>query len=202
MPHHPSETQEFRPWHMLQPSETLEHLRVEPLAGLPPAEVDQRLREHGPNELVERGLKSPWRIVWEQATAVMSLVLLGAAAIKGVVAVLQGKPGEWIDAGAILVVVLLNVLLGFIQEYRAEKAMAALKNMAAPVVLAKGAGYLAEKIKETAKAHRVPVVENKFVARTLYTLVEIGKEIPADLYRAVAEVLALVYRAKGKTVST
>lgn len=76
------------------------------------------------------------------------------------------------------------------------------KNMAAPVVLAKGAGYLAEKIKETAKAHRVPVVENKFVARTLYTLVEIGKEIPADLYRAVAEVLALVYRAKGKTVST
>ncbi|OQW59589.1 MAG: hypothetical protein A4S17_14735 [Proteobacteria bacterium HN_bin10] len=75
------------------------------------------------------------------------------------------------------------------------------KNMAAPVVVAKGAGYLAEKIKEVAREARVPVVENKFVARTLYTLVEIGKEIPADLYRAVAEILAVVYRAKGKAVS-
>lgn len=75
------------------------------------------------------------------------------------------------------------------------------KNMAAPVVVAKGAGYLAEKIKEVAKEARVPVIENKFVARTLYTLVEIGKEIPADLYRAVAEILAVVYRAKGRAMS-
>jgi flagellar biosynthetic protein FlhB len=52
-----------------------------------------------------------------------------------------------------------------------------------------------------AKGARVPVIENKFVARTLYTLVEIGKEIPADLYRAVAEILAVVYRAKGRAVS-
>ncbi|NOT53205.1 MAG: cation-translocating P-type ATPase [Deltaproteobacteria bacterium] len=168
MPHHPSETQEFRPWHMLQPSETLEHLRVEPLAGLPPAEVDQRLREHGPNELVERGLKSPWRIVWEQATAVMSLVLLGAAAIKGVVAVLQGKPGEWIDAGAILVVVLLNVLLGFIQEYRAEKAMAALKNMAAPVVWVRRGG-------------RVLDLPARDLVPGDIVLVEAGNAIPADM---------------------
>ncbi len=75
------------------------------------------------------------------------------------------------------------------------------RNMAAPVVVAKGAGYLAEKIKDVAKEAGVPVVENKFVARTLYALVEIGKEIPADLYRAVAEILAVVYRVKGRAVS-
>jgi len=71
--------------------------------------------------------------------------------------------------------------------------------LGAPIVVAKGAGYLAERIRESARQHGVAVVENKFVARTLYQLVDIGKEIPADLYLAVAEILALVYRARGFT---
>jgi flagellar biosynthesis protein FlhB len=71
--------------------------------------------------------------------------------------------------------------------------------MAAPFVVAKGAGFMAERIRELARHHGVPVVEQKFVARTLFKLVEIGKEIPADLYRAVAEILAFVYRARGAT---
>jgi len=70
--------------------------------------------------------------------------------------------------------------------------------MAAPVVVAKGADYLAQRIKEIAREHGVMVVENKFVARTLYKLVEVGREIPSDLYRAVAEILAFVYRVRGK----
>lgn len=69
--------------------------------------------------------------------------------------------------------------------------------MAAPLVVAKGAGAVAERIRELARHHGVPVVEHKFVARTLFALVDIGKEIPADLYRAVAEILAFVYRARG-----
>jgi flagellar biosynthesis protein FlhB len=69
--------------------------------------------------------------------------------------------------------------------------------MAAPVVVAKGAGLIAERIRELARHHSVSVVENKFVARTLFKLVDIGKEIPSDLYRAVAEILAFVYRARG-----
>ena len=69
--------------------------------------------------------------------------------------------------------------------------------MTAPVVVAKGAGVIAERIRELARHHSVPVVENKFVARTLFRLVDIGKEIPNDLYRAVAEILAFVYRARG-----
>jgi len=71
--------------------------------------------------------------------------------------------------------------------------------MTAPVVVAKGAGVIAERIRELARHHNVPVVENKFVARTVFKLVDIGKEIPHDLYRAVAEILAFVYRARGGT---
>jgi flagellar biosynthetic protein FlhB len=71
--------------------------------------------------------------------------------------------------------------------------------MSAPVVVAKGAGHLAEQIRAVARKHGVAVVENRFVARTLYKLVEIGREIPADLYRAVAEILAFVFRARGLT---
>lgn len=70
--------------------------------------------------------------------------------------------------------------------------------MGAPVVVAKGAGYVAQRIKEIATEHGVMVIENKPVAQTLFKLVDIGREIPTDLYRAVAEILALVYRAKGK----
>jgi len=71
--------------------------------------------------------------------------------------------------------------------------------MSAPIVVAKGAGHLAERIRAVARQHGVVVVENKFVARTLYKLVDIGKEIPADLYLAVAEILAFVFRARGVT---
>jgi flagellar biosynthetic protein FlhB len=66
--------------------------------------------------------------------------------------------------------------------------------MAAPAVVAKGKNYLALRIKEKAIAHRVPVVENPPLARALYQQVEVGQEIPVSLYRAVAEVLAYVYR--------
>lgn len=66
----------------------------------------------------------------------------------------------------------------------------------APMVLAKGAGYVAEHIKQVARSAGIPIVENKPVAQGLYKLVEIGRTIPADLYKAVAEILAYVYRLK------
>ncbi len=69
-------------------------------------------------------------------------------------------------------------------------------SMLAPVVVAKGAGFIAEKIKEIAKASNVPVVENKSMARVLYKMVEVNKAIPENLYRAVAEILAYVYGLK------
>lgn len=68
----------------------------------------------------------------------------------------------------------------------------------APVVVAKGADYLAYKIKDLAKEHNVEIVENKPLARMLYANVEVGNEIPPELYQAVAEVLAYVYKLKNK----
>jgi len=71
------------------------------------------------------------------------------------------------------------------------------EGMVAPKVIAKGAGFIAERIKEIAGEKGIPVVENRLLARTLFKLVEIGDFIPENLYRAVAEILAYVYRLKG-----
>lgn len=68
----------------------------------------------------------------------------------------------------------------------------------APVLVAKGADFVAQKIKEIAKENRVEIVESKPLARMIYTNVEVGREIPPELYQAVAEILAAVYRAQGR----
>ncbi len=73
-------------------------------------------------------------------------------------------------------------------------------DMGAPQVVAKGMGLIAQRIKEEGKKHDVATVENVSLAQALYKATEIGQEIPADLYAAVAEVLAFVYRLKRKTV--
>jgi flagellar biosynthetic protein FlhB len=71
------------------------------------------------------------------------------------------------------------------------------REMIAPRVVAKGAGFVAQRIREIAEENRIPLVEEKPLAQALYKMVEIGDYIPAELYRAVAEVLAYVYRLKG-----
>lgn len=70
--------------------------------------------------------------------------------------------------------------------------------MHAPTVIAKGQDYMALKIKEIAKKHRIVTMENKPLARALHSQVEIGQPIPEELFKAVAEVLAYVYKLQGK----
>jgi flagellar biosynthetic protein FlhB len=72
------------------------------------------------------------------------------------------------------------------------------EKMAAPIMVAKGADFIAEKIKEIARKHNIPIVENKPLARNLFKNLKIGHAIPKALYNAVAEILAYVYRLKGK----
>ena len=72
------------------------------------------------------------------------------------------------------------------------------QNMLAPVVVAKGQNLIAQKIKEIAKDHKVIIVENKMLARALYAAVEISHPVPHELYQAVAEVLAYVYKLKKR----
>ncbi len=72
-----------------------------------------------------------------------------------------------------------------------------MESMEAPQVVAKGVGFLALKIKELAQQHNIPVVENRDLAQTLYKTVDIGEYIPANLYKAVAEILAYIYKARS-----
>jgi flagellar biosynthetic protein FlhB len=72
------------------------------------------------------------------------------------------------------------------------------KTMEAPVMVAKGADHLAEKIREIARAYGVPVIRRPELARTIYSTVEIGGPIPETLYVAVAEILAMIYRLRHK----
>ncbi len=124
-------------WYELSAADTLAELKTDAKAGLSDSEAGQRLAEYGHNELVERGLKSPWKIFWEQLTSTLVLVLIVAAVVSAFL-------GDFKDATAIMLIVVLNAVLGFRQEYSAEKAMAALKKLAVPVVKVRRNGSVYE----------------------------------------------------------
>jgi Ca2+-transporting ATPase len=112
------------PWHTLPVEEVYLRLKSTP-TGLTGAEAARRLAEHGPNELQAGHRVSPWAILSEQFKNVLIVVLLVATALSAFL-------GHGIEAIAIAVIVLFAVLLGFVQEYRAERAIEALRQMAAP----------------------------------------------------------------------
>ena len=108
-------------------SAVLEHFAVEPTTGLSAMGAKQRLVENGANELLAAARRNAWRILWEQLSALMIVILILAAAISALL-------GDYLDAGAIAAIVFLNALLGFVQEYRAERAVESLRNLAVPVI--------------------------------------------------------------------
>jgi Ca2+-transporting ATPase len=112
-------------WWMLSKEECLAKLNVEAGAGLSGQEASRRLTEYGPNELQAAHRVSPWTLLLEQFKNVLIIILLIATALSAVL-------GHEIEAIAIAVIVLFAVLLGFAQEYRAERAIDALRQMAAP----------------------------------------------------------------------
>ncbi|MCJ7675863.1 MAG: HAD-IC family P-type ATPase, partial [Sedimentisphaerales bacterium] len=125
-----------QPW-CLSVEECADSLRTNVSEGLSTSEAHRRLAEHGPNELIDRGVKSVWSILWEQLTAIMVVILIIAA-------IISASLGDYKDAIAILAIVVLNAVLGVTQEYRAEKAMAALKKMAVPIVKVRRDGHIHE----------------------------------------------------------
>src|SRR4030065_2943688 len=111
-------------WHQKTFEDVIEELKTS-LKGISSEEAQKRLLEYGPNELKEKKKKTPFMMFLDQFRDFMILILIAAAVISGFI-------GELSDTIAIIVIVILNAVVGFIQEYRAEKAMAALKKMAAP----------------------------------------------------------------------
>jgi P-type Ca2+ transporter type 2C len=128
-------------WHSLEVRKALELLDSDADSGLTPQEVEQRLQKYGPNELEEHGGRSAWEILLDQFKNIMLLMLIAVAFISGFLDLMawQGgtlKPGEvpFKDTIAIMAIVILNGILGYVQESRAEQALAALKQMASPLV--------------------------------------------------------------------
>lgn len=132
-------------WYLETSEATLQVLASDAERGLDQAEVERRLTEYGPNELVEKGIKSPWQILLEQLSDAMVIVLIIAAIISGFI-------GEVQDTIVIIAIVILNAALGVSQEYRAERAIAELKKLAVPTVRVRRGG----KVQEVSARELVP----------------------------------------------
>jgi len=112
-------------WHKQEITKVLQELNTDAITGLSEAEAARRLAEAGPNELEAAGQVSPWAILFGQFKNVLIVILFIATALSAFL-------GHGIEAIAIAVIVIFAVLLGFVQEYRAERAIEALRQMAAP----------------------------------------------------------------------
>ena len=154
-------------WHAVDVATLFERQASSP-TGLSKGEASERLARMGPNELVQTTRISPIRILFEQFTDVLVIILIIAAVISGYLGISKGDSTELWDAVLIAIIVVLNSILGFVQEFRAEKSLQALKALAAP------------------KAHVVREGEALVVpARELVpgdaVMLAAGDKVPADL---------------------
>jgi P-type Ca2+ transporter type 2C len=137
-------------WHTLQPQESVELLQTDLARGLSTQQVEERLEIYGRNELVSKEGRGNLRIFIDQFTNIMLLMLMAVAVVSGVLSVQQKEFPK--DAIAIMVIVILNGVLGYVQESRAEKALAALKKLSSPNVRVVRDG----KIEEISSVNLVP----------------------------------------------
>ncbi len=118
-------------------SDVCEALGVDPAAGLSESEAARRLARHGHNELPDHGARRAWRVLVDQLRSVMVAILAVAALVSAVI-------GDVGDALAILAIVVLNTALGFVQEHRVERALAALRRLAVPSMRVRREGHTRE----------------------------------------------------------
>ena len=158
-------------WHATTPEDVLEDLRVSE-NGLSSEEAAKRLAHFGPNQLVEAPRPGFWHMLWAQLNNFVVILLLVAAGISGLIGWQEyshtGEVWEFVEAGAILMIVVLNAILGIVQEGKAEEALASLKKMAAPEaqVLRDGS--------------RVSIPSHELVPGDIVYL-EAGNYVPADV---------------------
>ena len=154
-------TPDPRPWHQREATELLSEQGIDPAQGLSTEEAAQRLQQQGPNVLQEQARRSPWRLLLAQFSDFMVLVLLVAAVVSGVI-------GDLIDTLAILVIVVLNAVIGFVQSWRADQALAALKQLSAAQATVQRAGQL-------------QVLPTSGLVLGDIVLLEAGNRVPADM---------------------
>lgn len=147
-------------WHRIQGEEVAEQLSTSVEAGLSDGEAQKRLEEIGPNELIERGGRKPLAIILDQIKEPMVIVLIVAALVSLFLR-------HYLEVVVILAIVVLNAIIGFSQEYRAEQAIAALKKLAVPTVRVKRSNHLVE------------ISARELVPGDI-VLLETGNSVPAD----------------------
>ncbi len=153
-------TIEQKAWHALNPEEVLRDLKVHN-DGLTEEEAAQRLNRYGHNQLEQAARPGFLAVLWEQLNSFVVILLIVASIVSALL-------GEWIDASAILAIVVLNTVLGIVQERRAEEALAALKRLAAPEAHVMRGG------------RRVSVAARHLVPGDIVFL-EAGNFVPADV---------------------
>lgn len=147
-------------WHALSVEQVCSRLQVDPGRGLGEEECSQRLAAYGPNELKKEERVSPWMLFFSQFKNYLVVILLAATILSAMV-------GELLDAALILVIVIFCAVLGFVQEYRAERALDALKKMLSPAITALRDG----------REREIP--SHELVPGDIL-LLEAGDRIPAD----------------------
>ncbi|WP_282941715.1 calcium-translocating P-type ATPase, SERCA-type [Paenibacillus sp. RC67] len=148
-------------WYQLTAEEILQMQQIEPSQGLSSEEVERRLKENGHNELSEGKKISPIALFLNQFKDFMVLVLMGATLISGLL-------GEYLDAITIVAIIIMNGILGFIQEFRAERSLRALKELSAPNAKVLRGGLI----------EQVPAKE---LVPGDMVVMESGDRVPADL---------------------
>ncbi len=147
-------------WHKKNVDDVLKELKVS-FSGLSPDEAERRFKDFGPNELIEKKQKTPIQIFLEQFKDLMIIILLAAAIISGII-------GDVSDTFVIIIIVIINAIIGFIQEYRAEKAMAALKKMSATNAV-------------VVRDNKTQTIETKYLVPGDIVHLTAGNIVPADL---------------------
>lgn len=152
---------EGQAWHQLSEEQLTKALDTDSEKGLSREQADERLQAIGPNELAEKRGDSPLKLLLNQFKDFMVLVLVGATIISGLL-------GEMLDALTIIAIILINGVLGFYQEYRAERSLRALKELSAPFAKVIRGGEL------------LHIPARDLVSGDL-VLLESGDRVPADL---------------------
>jgi P-type Ca2+ transporter type 2C len=163
----------IQPWHTYSVEKSLSLLESNSDRGLSAPQVEQKLQQYGPNELKESGGRSSWEILIDQFKDIMLLMLIAVAIVSGVLDFIdlqsqgakEGIPFK--DTIAILSIVILNGVLGYLQESRAEKALAALKGLSSP------------KVQVLRDGQRIEVEADRLVPGDIM-LVEAGVQLSAD----------------------
>ena len=119
-------------FHNQKKEDVLKNLETDELRGLSEEQIAPRVAKYGENKLIDKKKKSMFVRFLEQFKDVMIIILIVAAIVSLVIACIEGDPMEFIEPALIFLIVIMNAIMGLVQENKAEKALNALKNMSAP----------------------------------------------------------------------